>query len=483
MFPAVNGGQLCLLKPEDILAIHETSMRILEEVGMKVKSAEAKEIFARHGALVDRETEIVRIPRRLVEQAIRSAPSKVVLYGQSEKNDLHLEGTRTHLGTGGTVLYALDLETGEKRPTTTRDVRDIGRMVDYCDNVSFYVVNTYPQDVPDAASDINRFYWALTNTTKHVMGGMYTAQGLKDVIAMAEEIAGGAEKLRERPIVSFIVLMISPLVMDGEYTDYLIQIAKKGLPVAVSSEPLAGATAPVTLAGTIALNNAETLAGITLTQLINPGTPVLYGSTSSILDMREGTYMAGPIESAMINAGIAQMTQHYQIPMYGTGGMSDSKINDSQAGYESALTAMTVALSGSNYIHDAVGILEMCQVFSYDKMVIDNEILGNVLRLMKGIRVDADTLAFDTIQAVGCAGHFLSEEHTVSHVRREFFMPKISDRQTRIKWQDNGALTAEDRARRLVDKILAKHVPAPVPKAVKEKIRQQFPAIQGEELY
>jgi trimethylamine---corrinoid protein Co-methyltransferase len=483
LFPAVNGGQLCLLKPDEIIAIHETSMKILEEVGMKVKSAEAREIFAKNGALVDSVSEIVKIPRRLVEQAIKTAPSKVILYGQDEKNDLHLEGTRTHLGTGGTVLYALDMETGEKRPTTTKDVRDIGRMVDYCDNVSFYVVNTYPQDVPDAASDINRFYWALTNTTKHVMGGMYTAKGLEDVITMAEEIAGGADKLRERPIISFIVLMISPLVMDGEYTDYLIKIAKKGLPVAVSSEPLAGATAPVTIAGTIALNNAETLAGITLTQLINPGTPVLYGSTSSIMDMREGTYMAGPIESAMINAGIAQMTHYYELPMYGTGGMSDSKINDSQAGYESALTAMTVALSGSNFIHDAVGILEMCQVFSYDKMIIDNEILGNVLRLMKGIKVDEDSLAFDTIQSVGCGGHFLAEDHTVRHVRKEFFMPKVSDRQTRIKWQDGGSLTAEDRARKIVDKVLSKHIPTPVAKEVKEKIRNKFPGIHGEELY
>jgi len=277
--------------------------------------------------------------------------------------------------------------------------------------------------------------------------------------------------------------MISPLVMDGEYTDYLIEIARKGLPVAVSSEPLAGATAPVTIAGTIALNNAETLAGITLTQLINPGTPVLYGSTSSIMDMKEGTYMAGPIESAMVNAGIAQLTQYYQLPMYGTAGMSDSKIIDAQAGYESALTAMTVSLSGSNYIHDAVGILEMCQVFSYDKMIIDNEILGNILRVMRGIEVNEATLAYDVIKSVGPGGHFLSEDHTVEYVRKEFFIPKISDRQTRIKWQDEGLLTAEDRARKIVNKVLTKHIPMPVDPEVKTKLRKKYPEIKGEELY
>ncbi len=483
MFPAVDGGQLRLLSEEDIKLIHETSMKILEETGMKIKNEKARECFAQNGATVDEATGIVKIPRSLVEKAIETAPSKVVLHAQNEKHDLHLEKTRTHFGTGGTVLYALDIETGEKRKSQTHDVRDIARMVDYCDNVSFYVINTYPQDVPDSDADINRFYWALTNTTKHVTGGMYTMDGLKGAIDIAEVIAGGADKLRERPIASFIVLMISPLVMDDLYTDFLIEIAQKGLPLVVSSEPLAGATSPVTIAGTIALNNAETLAGITLTQLVNPGTPILYGSTSSIMDMREGTYMAGAVESAMINAGISQMTQYYDLPMYGTAGMSDSKIIDTQAGYESAITAMTVALSGSNFIHDAVGLLEMCQVFSYDKMIVDNEILANVLRVMKGIKVNEDTLALDVIKSVGPTGHFLDEEHTVKHLRKEFFMPKIADRQTRVRWEEGGSLTTEQRARKIVEKVLKKHIPTPVDQGVKAELRKKYPGIKGDELY
>lgn len=483
MFPAAKGGQLRLLSEKDIEAIHHASMTLLEEVGMRVKSPRAREIFGQAGASVDEDTHIVKIPRAMVMKAIESAPSKVVLYAQDPKNDLHLEKTRTHLGTGGTVLYALDLETGEKRKSTTRDVRDIARMVDYCDNVSFYVINTYPQDVPDEASDINRFYWALTNTTKHVQGGMYTMQGLRDAIAMAEEVAGGADKLRARPIVSFIVLMVSPLIMDGLYTDFLIEIAEKGLPVTVSSEPLAGATSPVTLAGTVAQNNAETLAGIALTQLVNPGTPILYGSTSSTLDMREGTYMAGTIESAMVNACLSQMTQYYDLPMYGTGGMTDSKTLDAQSGYESALTATTVALSGSNFIHDSVGLLEMCQVFSYDKMVIDNEILGNVIRLMKGVEVNEETLALDLIRSVGPGGHFVDTDHTVRHFRKEFFLPKVSDRRTRSGWEKEGSTTADQRARKIVNKVLGKHVPKPVDPELKKKLRAKYPAIQGEELY
>lgn len=418
----------------------------------------------------------------MLVQAIKDAPSKVILYGQDEKNDLHLEGNRTHLGTGGTVLYALDLETGEKRKTNTTDVRDIARMVDFLENVSFYVINTYPTNVPDEAADVNRFYWALTNTTKHVMGGMYTMEGLKNSIKIAEEIAGGPEKLRERPFVSFITLMVSPLVMDKLYTDFLIEVVSKGLPLAIPSEPLCGATSPVTLAGTIAINNAESLAGIVLAQLINPGTPVLYGSTSSIMDMKQGFYVAGCIESAMVNAGLAQMAQYYQLPMYGTGGMSDSKINDSQAGYESALTAMTVSLAGCNYIHDAVGLLEMCQVFSYEKMVIDNEIIGNVYRVMKGIEVNNDTLAVDVMRDVGPAGHFLAEAHTVKHVRKEFFIPKVSDRRTRIAWQEDGSPDTNQRAHKMVRDILAEHKPSHIDPQLKQKIRKQFPEIVGDEV-
>ena len=480
MFPALKGGQLSLLNQKQIAQVHEATIEILEEVGIKVKSEKAREIFAQGGAAV--EGEIVKISASMLEAAIKSAPSKVILYGQEEKNDLHLEKNRTHLGTGGTVLYALDLDKGKKRKTNTHDVRDIARMVDYLDNVSFYVINTYPTDVPDEAADVNRFYWALTNTTKHVMGGMYTMEGLKNAIKIAETIAGSPQKLRERPFVSFITLMVSPLVMDGLYTDFLIEVAGKGLPLAIPSEPLNGATSPVTLAGTIAINNAESLAGIVLAQLVNPGTPVLFGSTSSIMDMSQGFYVAGCIESAMVNAGLAQMAQYYELPMYGTAGMSDSKTNDSQAGYESALTAMTVALAGCNYIHDAVGLLEMCQVFSYEKMVTDNEIIGNIFRVMQGIEVNEDTLAVARIKEVGPAGHFLADPHTVKYVRKEFFFPRVSDRRTRIAWEEAGCPETKDRAHGMVRDILAVHKPAPVSPGLKVRIREEFPEIKGEEV-
>ncbi|ATW26344.1 trimethylamine methyltransferase family protein [Candidatus Formimonas warabiya] len=482
MYPALNGDQLRLFNDAQVNTIHEGVVRLLEEVGMKVKSKQAFEIFEKNGAIVDPTTEIVKIPRAMLEKAIKTAPSKITIHGREEKHDAVLEKNRVHFGTGGTVCYALDFETGQRRPTVTHDVRDLARLVDTLENIAFYVIHTYPDDVPENDVDVNRFYWAITNTTKPIMGGMYTMKGLREAIKVSEMVAGGAEKLRERPFVSFITLMVSPLVMDWLYTDFLIEVASKGLPLAVPSEPLAGATSPVTLASTITINLAESLAGLTLTQLVNPGTPALIGTTSSIMDMNTGTYVAGAIESSLINVGFAQMAQYYHLPLYATGGQSDAKLNDAQAGYESASQAMVLGLSGANWIHDAAGLLECCTTVSYEKTVIDNEILGNVLRVLRGVEVNDDTLAIDVIKEVGPGGNFLANMHTASHFRGEFLIPKVSDRWNRITWTEKGSLDAHARAHKMAERILREHRAVPVDAQVQAEIRRMFPGIKGEDL-
>ncbi len=483
MFPAIDGGQFKLFKEEELQSIHKNVIELLEKTGIKVKSEEGLKIFKENGAIVDEKTCIVKIPQSMLEDAIDKAPSQITLYGREEKNDLLLDNARTHLGTGGTVMYTLDMETGKRRKTTTHDVRDYALITDALENISFFVINCYPADVTEDEVDINRFYWAVTNTSKHVMGGMYTMNGLKNAIKIAEEIAGGKEKLQQRPFVSFITLMVSPLIMDKTYTDFLIEVASQGLPIAVPSEPLAGATSPVTLAGTISLNIAESLAGLTLTQLINPGLPTLIGTTSSIMDMKQGVYVGGAIESALINAGCAQMAQYYKLPIYATGGQSDSKLNDSQAGYESALTAMTVAFSGANYIHDAFGLLEHCTTLSYPKMVTDNDIAGIIYRAMRGVNVDENTLALDEINEVGPAGHFLAHPHTVKNFKNEFYMPTLANRQVRMSWEAEGAKDSAVRAHEMAENILNEHRAMPVDARLRENIRKKYSGIKGKELY
>ncbi len=457
VFQQFQGGSNHVFPESKVKEIHEASVYLMEKVGVKVHNPRARQIFADHGAEVDHSGAIVKIPRSMLEDAVAAAPSRVVLCGREEKNDLVLEGTNTYLGTGGTVLNTLDLDTGERRPTGVRDVAGYAKMTDALENVAFFVINCYPQDVRTEDVDVNRFYHSLANTSKHVMGGIYTMNGLKDVIYMSEEIAGGKAKLLERPFISFITLIMSPLVMEVTYTDFLIEVVRYGLPVATPAEPLAGATGPVTLAGTVTVNNVESLAGLVLVQLIRKGHPTIYGSTASIMDMVTGTYMAGAIESALINAGCARMAQFYRVPFYATGGMSDSKVPDCQAGYESAATAMIVALAGANYIHDAFGLLEFCTTLSYEKMVIDNEIAGMVLRAVRGVEVTPETIAADIIGEVGPGGNFLSHRHTARHVRREFFFPRVANRQVRKDWEASGSADTAERARKMAAKILLEH--------------------------
>jgi trimethylamine---corrinoid protein Co-methyltransferase len=478
MFKQFRGGRFKVFTDSEVTAVHEATVDLLRNVGIKMHNQTARQIFVEKGAIVDHESRIVKIPRAMLEDAIDSTPSKLILYGREEKNDLVLEGSNVYLGTGGTVLNTLDIDTGKKRLTEVRDVAGYAKMTDALDNIAFFVINCYPNEVKEEEVDINRFYHALANTSKHVMGGIYTMDGLKAVINMAEDIAGSQEKLKERPFVSFITLMMSPLLMEVTYTDFLIEVARRGLPLATPSEPLAGANSPVTLAGTIALNNAESLGGLILTQLINEGNPTVYGSTSSIMDMRNGTYMAGNIESALINAGCAQMAQYYKIPMYGTGGMSDSKVVDAQAGYESANTAMVVALSGCNYIHDAFGLLEFCTTLSYEKMVVDNDSVGMVLRAVKGVEVSKDTLAVDIIKEVGPGGHFLDHEHTVTHVRNEFYFPKLSDRQQRVVWEAEGSKDTVTRAHEEALRILEKHESLGFSEDLEKLIHEKYSAIK-----
>lgn len=473
---ALIGGQYKPLTDDQVRQIHETALRVLEEIGVQVNNARALDIFASQGAEVDRAGRLAKPPRSMVEDALASAPSRVILCGREEEHDLILEDGRVYMGTGGTALNVLDLE-GNRRRSNLKDVGEIARLTDALENVHFFVLPVYPNELSRATVDVNRFYAGLANTTKHVMGGIYTVDGMLNVIRMAEEIVGGPEVLQKRPIVSFITLVISPLKIDDLYGEMLIEIAKRGTPVAIPSEPQCGSTAPVTLAGNLVLFAAETLCGVTLAQLVNPGTPVLCGHVGTIADMRTMSYVSGAVEMGLMDAAGAQLAQFWQLPYYATGGMSDSKVPDVQAGYESAITLLAVALAGANYIHDAAGLLDFALTASYEKYVIDNEIIGMVLRALQSIEVNEDSLAFEVISHVGPGGHFLAEEHTIRHMRSEFFYPKLSDRRSYEDWVAQGAKNGRERARETAKQILAEHQPLPIPSDVEKRLKAIIPGL------
>jgi trimethylamine--corrinoid protein Co-methyltransferase len=474
----IAGGQYRPLTEEGIRKIHDSALILLSEIGVEVHSRLAFETFQKHGALCDPSKKLVKIPRAMVEDAVAKAPKKVVLCGREEKHDLYCEGKNVYLGTGGTVLNVIDLETDEKRPSLLRDVRDIAKLCDALENVHFMVLPVYPNDLAPQEVDINRFHSSIMNCSKHLMGGIYTLKGTLDTIKMAETIAGGPKALRERPFISFITCVVSPLKIDDLYGDILYHIAQAGMPVAIPAEPLTGATAPVTLAGLLTGLHAETLSGLVLTQLVNPGTPVLYACTATSTDLKTMGYVSGSVEMGLINAGAAAMAQYLDLPNYTTAGMSDSKLVDTQNGYEKALTNALVALSGSNFIHDAAGLVEFASTASYKQYVIDDEIIGMVMRAVRGIEVNDETIALDAYRRVGPGGNFLSDPHTVQWMRKEHYTPKLSDRQLRVNWEKSGRPCVEEKAKAIAREILREHKPLGLPKEVQDQLRGMFPELK-----
>jgi len=471
----IEGGKYCLLSKEEIKMIHETSIKILQQIGVKSENEEILNHFSKIGAEVNFEEGIIRFSPTLVEDAINKASSKVFLCGREEKNDLSLEGKKVYCGTGGAALNVLDLETGERRESRLKDIADIAKLVDALDNIHFYIRPVVARDISSEFLDANKYYAALSNTSKHVMGSAYTVGSALEVISMAEEIAGGKERLRERPIISFITSFVkSPLQLADPTVLVLMKIAEEGMPVALSTAPMAGSTSPITLAGTLAQVNAEQLCGMVLTQSINPGTPVIYGAIPTIADMQTMNFLDGAIELGILAAGGAQLAQYYNFPYYAWGGLTDSKIPDIQAGYEKGMTLIMAALAGANYIHNAAGMLESTTTVAYEQYVIDNEIIGMAMRALQGIEVNENTLALKVIDKVGPGGNYLAEAHTVKHMRSELFFPKVSDRSLREKWISKGGKDARERAREIAKNILAEHKPLPIPTDIDKKIRSKI---------
>lgn len=471
----LDGGLYRPLDNSAISKMHEGILRILGEIGIKVPGEAAFAKFQNAGLKTDPEKRIVYISQSFLEDCIDAAPSELVLHARGNPdNNIIVGDKRVHFGSGGTALNVLDLETGKKRLSSLKDVQQVSKLLDYLDNVHFQVIPVFPNELKEHEVDINRFFAAVNNTNKHVQGGVYTIDGVKEVVEMCSMIAGSKEKLQKEPFISFITCVMSPLQIDKHYGDLLMTCAESGLPLSIPAEPLTGATGPITIAGNVANLCAETLAGICLAQLVNKGTPVLMACTSTSTDLRDMGYASGSVEEGLINSCAAQMAQFYQLPFYGTAGQSDSKTMDAQAGFEGAITNLMVGMAGGNFIHDAVGLLEFCMTASYEKYVMDNEILGEVMRVLKGVEVSDETLAVDVTANVGPAGNFLLEEHTLKHMRNEHFVPKVADRSQREDWENNGSKQTMARCHEMALNILKKHKPVQVEEQIVQKIRSRF---------
>lgn len=479
-----RGGWYKPLEDESIKRIHEASLEVLERVGIEVMPSECREIFRAAGARVNEERNRVFIPRSMVEDALATARHEVILCGRDPKHDMILGGTRVYMGTGGAAVKVLDMETQQVRESSLADVAQVGRLVDALDNIHFYLRCCVARDIPSENLDLNTYYAAITNTTKHVTGNCFTTRSLYEVIEMAEMIAGGGEALRERPFISFTnCWTVSPLRYAPETVEVLTGIVRQEMPVFLSSAPQSGATSPAALAGTLVQINAEELSGLTYCQLVKPGTPVILGYVPSVSDLRTGNFVGGAPEFALMHAAAAQLGQFYNLPVYNSSGLSDSKSPDIQAGYEKGITDLAAALAGANYIHHSTGFLESMLTVAYEQFVIDDDINGQVMRMVRGIEVTDETLSVEVIEQV-CTGegHFLGTPQSLQLMNTEYYYPHTGDRQRREDWEAAGGLDMWERARHKAGEILKTHRPTPIPAGIDAAIRERFEILLPPEL-
>ncbi|MGC8816848.1 MAG: trimethylamine methyltransferase family protein [Candidatus Hadarchaeum sp.] len=459
-----------LLSGDELYEIHMATTEILEQVGVKFLSEKALKILEDAGAFVDFKRGIARIPEHLVTEAVKGAPSCCTVYGRNFDRKMRLGGNRIYFSMGGWFPYVLDIDSGKRREGTLADVELFFRLGDSLENIHLLDWAVWPKDIPEPLVHVYGLLAGFRNTTKPLDGYIYGEIPSEDNLRMASIVAGGVEELKKRPLLLSIENPTSPLQHSKEMVEGLMVYAKYRQPLVIAPEAQSGATAPATLAGLLVQQNAEILSGIVLAELVSPGTPVLYGTVSTIADMKSGNIALGAVEAGLINAATAQLAQYYGLPSRGTGGTTDAKIPDIQAGLEKSVTLLMGALAGVNLVYSFAGTLESTLTMSYEQLVIDDELAGMVSRALSGIKVDEETLAVEVIKKVGPEGHYFTQKHTIQNFMKEHYLPKIFSREKRETWEKAGSRDLRETARVEVKKILEKHRPGPLDRDIEKEL-------------
>jgi trimethylamine--corrinoid protein Co-methyltransferase len=462
-----------VLSPDEVERIHSASMQVLGDVGLKVDYAPARDLFRQAGAGVDTSKNIVRIPADLVRWAVSQAPAQFTLYGADGQFHLPIGGDQVCFAGLGTPTHIIDTDTGERRPTTLADVERHIQLIDACEQIHNSQMDVWPNDVPMTTIHTESI-WAWAHHSHKPFGmGCYGYIPTWDMMRMMAIAAGGKQELRQRPRFLAICSVGSPLQMLQMQLEGLLICADYGQPLAMSPEAIAGATAPATLAGLLVQENAAILAHVTLAQIFRPGTPVLYGTVSTIANMRLGTVALGSVETGLITAASAQMARYYGLPCRGVGATTEAKTEDLQAGLERAATLLQAVLAGVNFI-TCGGTLDSSMIESDPLLLLDDELCGAALRVARGITVDEETLALDVIRQVVHTGpgNYLADRHTLRHFRQEHFIPRFLAREPYDAWVEAGSRSALDRARDRVRDILAHHRPTQLDPAVEQELAE-----------
>lgn len=461
--------KLSLFSREDCLRIHRASLDILHHTGVEVYCPPALELLKKAGAAV--KDNHVKFPPSLVEWALASVPDRFNLYRRgSEEAAIVLDGRSCYFGPGSDTFRYLDARSGERRDFKLADVAACARLCDALPEINFLMSMGVPRDVPDGRYFWHQYATLLQNTTKPIVVVCDTLADIKAITAMFAAVAGGMDRLSQFPNMLLYSEPTSPLKHAQSATEKLLFCARNRIPITHSPAPMIGGTAPITLAGAVALGNAEVLSSLVMHQLQQEGAPFLYGHGVHHLDMKTMISVYGAPEFQLARLMAAEMGRFYKLPVWGYAGHTDSKVVDGQAAADAQFSVMTALLAGTNLNHD-VGYLEAGLATSPELILLTNELIGMTRRFIDGVRLDDESLALDVIHEVGPGGEYLSHDHTMAHWR-EYWLPQNFDRQRLESWQEGGSTSINGRLREQAIALMDEHQVPPLPASTLAEIEQ-----------
>ncbi|HWQ84359.1 MAG TPA: trimethylamine methyltransferase family protein [Anaerolineales bacterium] len=469
--------RLEILSDADVQRLHTATLDVIANTGVRFPSRRALEIWEAHGAAVDHATQIVRAPGELIESALKTAPPAYSLAARLPEQDLPLDGNHVFVGTDGCGVEIIDLDDGQRRTSRLADVVDIARIADALPEIGFHWVPLSAQDCPPETRGLHELLAIWANSTKHAQTeSIYSAAEATLAVEMASAIAGGRESLRQRPVLSLMQCTAPPLGQDGGSVDAALIAAEAGLPVGFMTMTASLTTAPATLAGNLVVGNAEVISALALIQLAFPGAPVYYAAAQTASDLRTGSYTGGGPEDFLFGAATNRLADFYNVPLSMGSFATGAKEPNWQAGLENSLSTFMACVSMSDMLL-GVGLLHGSRIWSYEQMLLDCEIYSIIHKMMAGIPVDDESIALETIHAVGPGGNFLSQKHTRRHMR-ELWLPRYLDRRPYNAWEeqkDDGRDWARQRARQL----RAEHQPVPLESGLEKELQRMIRTLEA----
>lgn len=452
-----------VLSNKEIKEIDSISKEILEETGVKVLSEEALKIYESGGAKVDYDNMIAKIPEKLVQRCIDSAPREYKLYNRDKDSSLDFGKNLGYSASGHNAIYTLNTDTMERRPSTKEEVGNFARISDSLPNIHIVGVQAMPQDVFSKSSILHAVDAIANNSSKHVFFSPENAGEAKALINMLGVINGG-ENLEKFPIATCQLSPISPLTWSRGTAEAVVEIAKSGIPLCILPQPYCGVTSPITLAGTLTTNNIEEISAIVLAQIVNEGSPFIYGAAWTTFEMKTGAVLIGTPERNLLSVGGAQIARYYNLPSHCIAFDTDSNIYDEQNGFEKIFTAIAALQSGINLIVNA-GMFSTGMTVSYEQLIVDHEIVTFVYRYLEGITVNKDTIAKEVIQNVGQHNDYLAEPHTIKYINLgEHVSYGVSNRDVYDNWKSGGKPSITDNAKKVAEEIIKEYKPKPLDK-------------------